>query len=206
MSGMNLLSMLAQAQGGNAIGNLGKQFGLEGPMAEMAVKALLPAISSGMKRNVAKPEGMSALLGALQKGNHQQYIDDPAQLARTEARTEGNAILGHILGSKQISREVATKAAKQTGISDSVLKQMLPMLATMAMGSLGKQTAQPGMMDMITGAMGGGSSSGGGLLGSFVGSLLGGGRKAAANPLAAMLDADDDGSVMDDVFALLSKR
>jgi len=211
MAGLNLFDMLAQAQGGGAIANLGKQFGLEGPMAEQAVKALLPAISSGMKRNVAQPDGLSGLLGALQKGNHQQYIDDASALARPEARNEGNAILGHLLSSKDVSREVASRAAQQTGISSSVMKQMLPMIATMAMGSLSKQTAQPGMMDMITGAMGassGRSGGGGGLLGSLAGSLLGGGgaKKQASNPLAAMLDADGDGSMMDDVFNMLSKR
>jgi len=85
---------------------------------------------------------------------------------------------------------------------------MLPVLVAMAMGSLGKQTAQPDMMQMITKAMGGtNSSAGGGLLGSLAGSLLGGGKKkSAANPFAALLDADGDGSVMDDVFSLLSKR
>ncbi|PHR60565.1 MAG: hypothetical protein COA47_07320 [Robiginitomaculum sp.] len=210
MAGLNLLDMLAQAQGGSAIGNLGKQFGLDNAAASMAVKALLPAISSGMKRNIAQPDGLSSLLGALQKGNHQQYIDDASQFSQPEARNEGNAILGHLLGSKQVSREVASRAAAQTGISDSVLKQMLPMVAAMAMGSLGKQTAQPGMMDIITGAMGaagGGRASGGGLLGSLAGSLFGGARKkTASNPLAAMLDADGDGSLMDDVFDMLSKR
>jgi hypothetical protein len=210
MAGINLFDMLAQAQGGSAIGNLGKQFGLEGPMAEMAVKALLPAISSGMKRNVASPEGMSGMLNALQKGNHQQYIDDASQFARPEARNEGNAILGHLLGSKQVSREVASRAAQQTGISGSILKQMLPMVANMAMGSLSKQTAQPGMMDMITGALGnaGGKSGGGGMLGGLLSAAMGGGRAKAqsSNPLAAMLDADGDGSMMDDVFDMLSKR
>lgn len=209
MAGINLFDMLAQAQGGGAIANLGKQFGLEGPMAEQAVKALLPAISSGMKRNVAQSDGLSGLMGALQNGNHQQYIDDASALARPEARDEGNAILGHLLGSKDVSREVASRAAQQTGLSSTVMKQMLPMIASMAMGSLSKQTAQPGMMDMITGAMGAkaGSGGGGGLLGSLAGSLLSGGaNKQAANPLAAMLDADGDGSMMDDVFNMLSKR
>ncbi|MCF6292222.1 MAG: DUF937 domain-containing protein, partial [Robiginitomaculum sp.] len=76
MAGLNFFDMLSQAQNGDAISNLGKQFGLNGSSSEMAVKALLPAISSGFKRNTAQPEGISALLGALQKGNHQQYIEN----------------------------------------------------------------------------------------------------------------------------------
>lgn len=210
MAGLNFFDMLSQAQDGGAINNLGKQFGLDGAASKMAVKALLPAISSGFKRNTAQPEGMSALLGALQKGNHQQYIDNADQLSRPETSTDGNAILGRILGAKSVSREVATRAAQQTGIDSGILKKMLPVLAAMAMGSLGKQTAQPDMMQMITKAMGSAgtsSSTGGGLLGSLAGSLLGGSKKSSSsNPLAALLDADGDGSMMDDVFSLLSKR
>ncbi|MBL1431504.1 MAG: DUF937 domain-containing protein [Robiginitomaculum sp.] len=208
MAGLNFFDMLSQAQEGDAISNLGKQFGLNGSSSEMAVKALLPAISSGFKRNTAQPEGISALLGALQKGNHQQYIDNADQLSRPETSADGNVILGKVLGAKSVSREVANRAAQQTGIDSGILKKMLPVLAAMAMGSLGKQTAQPDMMQMITKAMGGASSSaGGGLLGSLAGSLLGGSKKnSTANPFAALLDADGDGSVMDDVFSLLSKR
>lgn len=208
MSGMKLLSMLASAQGGNAISNLGQQVGLNPSQAESAVKAMLPALSSGLKRNVAQPGGLESLLGALQGGNHQQYLDDAAHMANPQTASAGNAILGHILGSRDVSREVASRAAAQTGISAGALKQMLPLLATMAMGSLGKQAQQPSMTNLIGSALSGGQSSGGGLLGGLMGAVMGGGsqQRQAANPLMSMLDADGDGSAMDDVFDMLIKR
>jgi hypothetical protein len=49
-------------------------------------------------------------------------------------RADGNGILGHILGSKDVSRQVAAQASARTGIGADVLKKMLPLVATLAMG------------------------------------------------------------------------
>lgn len=216
MSGMNLLNMLASAQGGNAIANIGKEVGLNPAQAESAVKALLPALSSGLKRNVSQPGGLEALLGALQSGNHAQTADDPASLSNPQTTQTGNAVLGHVLGSKDVSREVANRASAATGIGNDVLKKMLPLVASMAMGSMAKQTQHPSMANLVTQALSGGgqSSGGGGLLGGLMGAVLGGGQSAPAagnakqgeNPLMAMLDADGDGSAMDDIFNMLTKK
>ncbi len=207
MAGLNLLDMVMQAQKGSALGNIGQQFGLNDDQAGAAVRALLPALSSGLKRNAGSAGGLESLLGAVKSGRHERYLDDPAAIADAGAGDEGNAILGHLLGSKDVSREVAGRAASQTGLDIGVLKQMLPVLATMAMGAVGKQTRQPGMMDMITGAMGKSSGGAGGLLGGLAGSLLGGGGRRASqgNPLLDLLDADKEGSAMDDIFDLLKK-
>ena len=104
---------------------------------------------------------------------------------------------------------------------------MLPMVAMMAMGSLGKQTSGAGMFNAGGGMKGmlaqmalqqvtGGASRGG--LGGMLGGLLGGGaqrrQQAQAQQahsqglgmLGKMLDADGDGSSMDDVLGMLMKR
>ena len=105
----------------------------------LAVSALLPALMRGMQRNAAKPGGLDSLVGALGSGNHQRYVEEPETLADDSSISDGNAILGHIFGSKNVSRNVAGGAAKQTGIDPAVLK-MLPMLAGVAMGALSKET------------------------------------------------------------------
>ena len=53
---------------------------------------------------------------------------------------EGNGILGHLFGSKELSRAVAAQAAQATGIGQQVLQQMLPVIASMVMGGLFKQS------------------------------------------------------------------
>ena len=228
--GMNMMDMILQAAGGQAPQQVGQNLGLDPQQSQSAIAALLPAISSAMKQNANNPQGLAGLLGALQNGSHDQYLDNPAQLGQAQATTEGNAILGHLFGSKEVSRGVAAHASRKTGIGADVLKKMLPMVAMMAMGSLGKQTRGAGMFNqggsmqgmiaqMAMQQLAGGGSKGG--LGGLLGGLLGGGaRKQQAQMqqqasqahqqglgvLGKMLDADGDGSSMDDILGMLMKR
>jgi len=217
MSGMNLMDMIMGAAGGQAPQQMGQQFGLDAGQSQGAIAALLPAISSALKQNTASPQGLAGLIGALQKGSHDQYLDNPAQLNQAGAVTEGNAILGHLFGSKEVSREVASRASASSGVDASFLKKMVPMVAMMAMGSLGKQTrGGGGLQSALTGMamqqlMGGGAKAGG--LGGLLGGLMGGGRRAQTQQrqqhqngmgmLGKMLDADGDGSTMDDILGMV---
>ena len=229
--GMNMMDMILQAAGGQAPQQIGQQFGLNQQQSQSAISALLPAISSALKQNTNNPQGLAGLLGALQNGSHDQYLDNPSQLNQPQATTEGNAILGHLFGSKDVSRAVAGHASEKSGIGADILKKMLPMVAMMAMGSLGKQTQGAGMFSQAAGGgmqgmiaqmamqqLTGGASKGG--LGGLLGGLLGGGARRqqaqmqqqassahqqGLGMLGNMLDADGDGSSMDDILGMLMK-
>ncbi|WP_371397713.1 DUF937 domain-containing protein [Fretibacter rubidus] len=223
---MNLLDMIMSAQNGAAVQQAAAQTGMAPDQAQSAIAALLPAISSALKQNTNSPQGLAGLLGALQNGNHQQYLEQPEVLARPEAVQDGNAILGHLFGSKDVSRAVAGRASEQTGIDTGMLKKLLPLVATMAMGSLSKQTAAPSMQSQLAGlAMqhltGGAPQGGQGGIGGLLGGLLGGARKQqrvqqqaqashqqGMGMIGKMLDADGDGSMMDDILqmAMNSRR
>lgn len=183
---MNLLEAIMGAQGGGAVRQMGQNFGLGEDQTKSALSALLPALSSGLKRNTSSQDGLSGLLGALGSGKHDRYLDQPELLGQTSTRDEGNGILGHLLGSKDVSRQVASRASAQTGIGSDVLKQMLPVVATMVMGSLSKQTQGN---SSFQGALGGKQAPDSGLMGM----------------LGPMLDADGDGSVADDLLGMASK-
>ncbi|MDA0207637.1 MAG: DUF937 domain-containing protein [Acidobacteria bacterium] len=176
---MNLLESIASSPG--ALSQLGQSVGLSEGQTQSALKALLPALSSGLKKNTAQPSGLEGLLSALNQGGHAKYLEKPEQLSAAGAIAEDNGILGHLLGNKETSRRVAQRASQQTGISDGVLKQMLPLVATMVMGALSKQSA-PVRAQASSGA-------GGDLFGM----------------LAPMLDADGDGSVADDLLGMAGK-
>ena len=98
---------------------------------------------------------MESLTAALTSGNHGQYIDNPASLADPSAVTDGNGILGHLLGSKEASREVASRAAAQTGLSADVLKRMLPLVATLMMGAFSKRSRDASSTTAALGGSGG---------------------------------------------------
>ncbi len=217
---MNLLEMIMSAQNGAAAQQAGAQLGLNQSQSQSAIAALLPAISSALKQNTANPQGLAGLLGALQNGQHEQYLDNPQMLGQPQTVNDGNAILGHLFGSKEVSRAVAGRASEQTGIGSDVLKKLLPLVATMAMGSLSKQTKAPTMQSALTGLamqhlMGGQKKSG---LGAILGAVTGAnGRQQRQTQqthqqgmgiIGKMLDADGDGSMMDDILemAMNSRR
>jgi len=95
---MNLLANILSSPG--ALSQLGKSVGLSDGQAQSALKALLPALSSGLKKNAAHPSGLEGLLSALNQGGHEKYLEQPEQLSGADAIAEGNGILGHLLGNK----------------------------------------------------------------------------------------------------------
>lgn len=182
---MNLIETILNASGGGALGEIASKLNIDGGQATEILKHLAPALGRGISRNTADQGGLDALVNALGKGNHERYLDNPGAVTQQDAIDDGNGILGHIFGSKDVSRKVATHASDQTGISSSLIKKMLPMIASLAMGALAKQNrAQPGFANANSAQQSGGIA--GGLLNSF-------------------LDADKDGSIMDDLLGMAGK-
>jgi len=181
---MNVLEAILAAQNGGAVKQLGRQFGLGDDQATAALSALVPALAAGFSRNMQQEGGLASLAAALAGGRHTQYLDDLSSLQRPETAADGNGILGHIFGSKDVSRQVATRAAQSSGVGPDILKQMLPVVAAMVMGTMSQRAnAAPSPAGLGAGLPGG--------------DLMG--------MLAPMLDADRDGSVMDDVAGMLGK-
>lgn len=210
---MNLMEAILSG-GGSPVSSMAKKFGLDEGQVTQAIQQMIPALTNGVKKNVQNKSGLDGLLQALTKGGHDRYLDDAGALLN--ATDDGNGILGHILGSKDMSRALADRTAKKTGISSGILKQMLPLIAALVMGSLKRQGSNSGLLDQLLGGiLGGGrsttgASAGGGLLGGLLGKILGGGRKkkASSSPLDALgglLDADGEGSVIDDLLGFAKK-
>jgi hypothetical protein len=182
---MNLLETLFSSQGGETVKSIANAAGLGEGDTKRIMEKLAPAVAKGINNNASSSSGLEGLISALNKGTHQRYLDDPNTLGRQETIDDGNAILGHIFGSKDVSRNVASHAAIETGQDTGLIKKMLPMVAATVMGALSKQNSGLGSLGS---AFSGGqdSSSKLGMLGSF-------------------LDTDKDGDVMDDVLKMAKK-
>jgi hypothetical protein len=185
---MNILEQMLGGGGGDVVGQLAKSFGLDEQGATAALSSLVPALAAGVSRNASAPGGLDALVGALTRGNHQRYLEDPSTLAHPETTQDGNGILGHIFGSKEVSRSVAQKASSTTGIGADVLKKMLPVVAGLVMAQLAKRHAAGPPAATASGSAE--PSPGGGLLGGLTG----------------LLDGDRDGDVgLDDLLGMAKK-
>jgi hypothetical protein len=177
----NLVDSLLSYNNGAVVQQIAQQLGIPESAARGAIESMAPSLSRGIERNISKPGGLEDLLNAVETGNHQRYVDNPDLLARPETITDGNAILGHILGSKDVSRNVAAFSGQEAGLSDSLLKQMLPMLAAAAMGVLAKQMTDRGRSARV----------GGGQAGPDIMSMLN-----------SFLDTNKDGSAIDEILSL----
>jgi hypothetical protein len=180
---MDILDAIRATQGGGAVQQLGQQFGLDDAQVSSALGALVPALAAGFQQSMSRPQGLEGLLGALGGGQHQRYADDISALGGADTIADGNGILGHVFGSKDVSRQVASRAAAQTGIGEGVLKSMLPIVAAMMMGQMSKNVSRQA-------AVPGGPGAGGA-------DLLG--------MLTPVLDSNRDGSMVDDVMGMVGR-
>lgn len=170
----NLFDMLTgmQAQQADLTQQMARQFGLQQEQAQKAIEALMPAFSQGLKRNASTPKGFADFMQALASGNHAEYMQNPMKAFSPQGMSEGNAILGHLFGNKDVSRAVAAQAEAASGVSQSIIKQMLPALAPMILGGLfNNMTAQPQQTSQPQ-HFGG---SGGGILGQILEEMMKGG-------------------------------
>ena len=181
-----LIEQLEQTLGRQA-DQIGARIGADPAQAQSAIAAALPAILAGLQRQAAPGTGLEQ---AVAKDHDGSILDDlPGYLQGTSnlspRTTNGQGILNHVLGDRQ--QEVQHALSAQTGLSMGSIAQLLPLLAPIVMGMLGKQARSgdqgAGGIDLgsILGSLGGlgggsatGSSSGG--IDDILGSILGGNK------------------------------
>jgi len=175
---LNITDLLFEKQNSDTISTFANQFDVNDSQAKDAISSLAKSLSRGLGQQTQSKAGMGDLFDALKTGNHSRYIDDPSLFDQEKTRNDGNDILGHIFGNKDVSRHVSKRASKETGLSSSLLKKMLPIVATMVMGALSKKV---------------------------MGSNSAPSRQESTGILTKMFDADNDGSMIDDVLGMAFK-
>lgn len=209
----SLFDMLAQAQNGRGMELLARQFNLSQQQAQLAVEALLPAFSQGLKRNTADPYGLGTFLSAMASGDHAKYFENAGNAFSAQGVSQGNDVLGQLFGSKELSRAVAAQAAQATGIGQQILQQMLPVIASMVMGGLFKQSTNqmpaagaPGVGNNPLAEIIGQMMKQSGLGGMMGGGMMGGQQQAPQQPAPQAQNPFDPlgnnpfGKVLQDMF------
>lgn len=117
---MQITDLLGQMGG---IHSVAKELGVDEQQATRGAAALIPALLGGFKKQVtSQPAGVAGLgtmLGRLGGGN---LLDEVLSPQPTDLN-HGNAVLGQIFGSKEVSRAVAQNAAATSGLDPSLLKK-----------------------------------------------------------------------------------
>lgn len=192
MSG--ILDLLNSDLGKQIISGVSNETGAPKNKTADVLSMAMPVLMGAMQRNAASPQGAQGLLGALSDDRHSGGILDNlgdffGGGVDSSALSDGEGILGHILGAKKPSVENAL--SQKSGLDAGTVSQILKIAAPILMGYLGKQTRKQNVNS---------TNDLGGLLGSVLGGSNSGGNQSL---LTSILDADGDGSIIDDVAGMV---
>ena len=189
-----ILDLLNSDLGKTLISGASKQFGQDEGKTANALGAALPLILGAMKNNASSPEGASGLLSALGNEKHSGGIlDNLGSIlggggVDKDVLDDGAGILGHVFGGRE--QNVAQAVSKSSGIDLGSAMNILKVAGPLVMGALGKETRQKGVNDQNG-------------IGDLLGGMLGGASSDQQSLVSKLLDADGDGSMIDDVAGML---
>src|SRR5690606_1397515 len=191
MSG--ILDLLNSDLGKTIISGVSNQTNQPQSKTQDVLSMALPVLMTAMKRNAATPQGAEGLMGALNSKHDGSILDNLGGLfnggSSNDVMTDGGKILGHVLGGKQ--QQVASTLGAKTGMDANSVAQILKVAAPILLGVLGSQAKKQQV-----------NNAGG--LENLLGSMLGGSsNKSEQSFLESILDANGDGSVIDDVAGMV---
>lgn len=190
MSG--LLDLLNSPMGKTIISGVSGSTGQSESATGNVLSMALPVLMGAMKKNVQTPEGAAGLMGALSGKHDGSILDNLGGLFQggvdKDVEQDGAGILGHLLGGNQANVENALSS--KSGMDAGSVAQILKVAAPILMGVLGKQSKQSNVSDA-------------GGMNALLGSMLGGQPKENQSLISSLLDADGDGSILDDVAGMV---
>lgn len=188
-----ILDLLNSDLGKQIISGVAGSTGSDSNKTGNVLSMALPVLMKAMERNAATPQGADKLMGALSGKHDGSILDNLDGLFNggvdEHIKQDGAGILSHVLGNKQ--QGVEQVISHKSGLDASSVANILKVAAPILMGVLGKQKKEQNV-------------SNSGDLTNLLGGLLGGNdTKNEQNFLEQILDADGDGSVIDDVAGML---
>jgi hypothetical protein len=188
-----LLDLLNSPMGKQLISGVAGQTKQSEDQTASVLSMAMPLLLGAMKKNVSSPEGAQGLMSALSSGKHNgSILENLGGLFNggvdDNVMSDGAGILGHVFGNKQ--PQVENALSQKSGLDAGTVSQILKIAAPIVMGYLGKQTAQSNVSD-------------GSGMNALLGSMLGGQPQENQSLITTLLDADGDGSILDDVAGMV---
>jgi hypothetical protein len=188
-----ILDLLNSDLGKTIISGVSGSTGTDQNKTSSVLTMALPVLMKAMERNASTPEGAQGLMGALNGKHDGSILDNLSGLfgggVDAEVTNDGDKILNHVLGAKK--QGVEQIIGQKSGLDASSVANILKVAAPILMGVLGKQAKQNNVNSQ---------NDLGGLLGGL---LVGNETQNDQSFIEKILDADGDGSVIDDVAGMV---
>jgi hypothetical protein len=186
----DIISAVGASLDGDALERISGMLGTDPSTTRNAIGSALPVIVGALANNASSPDGAASLHQALASDHDGSLLDNLGGFLNNPALVNGAGILKHMFGNKQ--PEVGGAAAQGTGLNSGQMMQLMSILAPIVMAYLGRQRNQHQLDPGSLGGMLNQQKAPSGL-GGILGSLTGG------------LDANKDGSILDDVAGMAGK-
>ena len=191
MSG--ILDLLSSDLGKQIVSGVAGSTGNDSAKTSSVLTMALPVLMKAMQNNASTPEGAEGLMGALSGKHDGSILDNLGGLfgggVDEKVKQDGAGILGHILGGKQ--QGIEQVIGQKSGLGAASVANILKVAAPLLMGVLAKQKKEQNI------------NNSGDLTALLGGLLSGNSADNDQNFLEKMLDADGDGSVIDDVAGMV---
>ena len=183
----SILDAVRQQLGPDAIEQMSRSLGADPGTTSNAVNLALPTLLGGLSRNASQPEGAAALDNAL-KAHDGSILDNLGGILGGGGGTGGGiggAILGHIFGAKR--GPVEQGVGRASGLNAGQVAQLMAMLAPIVMGVLGRMKQSKGLdANQLPDVLNQSREQG----------------EKEVPGLGGLLDANNDGSVTDDLLRM----
>jgi len=186
-----LTDILTQQLSGDALSQISEKIGIDKATAGTAISAAVPLLVSALARKSSTPEGAEAIHQSITTEHNGGILDDVMGFLSGGASGGAN-ILTQILGTQRGAIE--NGLAQHTGLNANAIGNILEVAAPLVMGALSKKQAEQGL------------DAGG--LSSYLGDQQQTAQSSASplmNTLFNMLDANNDGSIIDDIGRIAGK-
>jgi hypothetical protein len=180
----SVLEDLRSRLSGDTVNDISRRIGSDPGQTKQAIDAALPLLLAALGKEAADPQRSVGLQQAIREDHDGSVIDNlgaylSGQMSGRAVNGEG--IVNHVLGDR---REPAVQAlSTKSGLDFGAIASLLPLLAPIVMGMLGKKERTGGLsLDSITDALGRDTKRAADEqpdLGDLLGSVLGGGSGQA---------------------------
>lgn len=136
----NFIDIMRAAQGGQAIENMARQFGLTPDQTRHAVAALLPAFAMGLHQAASRPNQLEQIFETMRSGQFDAFFDNSRSAFSKKAVTRGEDVMSQMFGSTELARRIAEQSAAFSGITAETANRMMPMVASTLMGGMAKSS------------------------------------------------------------------
>jgi hypothetical protein len=191
-----VLDELRAQLSGNTLNEISARIGADPAQTKTAIDGAIPMLLAALGKEAADPERRTGLHQAIREDHDGSIIDNlQGYLSGQEGgrAADGEGIVNHVLGER---KQPAVEALSQkSGLDLGMIASLLPLLAPIVMGMIGKKGRNGGLsLDTITDVLGndtrraadespdigdllgsvlGGKQSGQGGIGDVLGSILG---------------------------------